>query len=95
VICFDCPISDELFAWIALYGSNYLVGNVALHTNGFDSLIEIKRVDEPRLTDIVFRYRMLGNDIDPSEIYVATYAVAESSRELRELIPGKFGGLPQ
>ena len=95
VICFDCPMSNELFTWVALNGSNYLVGNVALLPQGVQVSEEVESVGEKQLVDVIFRYRLPANDIDPSEIYVASYGEAESSRELRDLIPETFGGLTQ
>jgi len=58
-------VSNNLKSWIAYRGSDYLIGSFVLQP-------------EDGETSVLFRYRMLADDIDPSEIYVASYALAET-----------------
>jgi len=58
-------VTENLKSWIAFRGAEFLLGTFVLQKVGEGA-------------GVVFRYRMLGDDIDPSEIYVASYAVAET-----------------
>jgi hypothetical protein len=58
-------VDEKLTSWIAFHGGEFLIGTFILQELFGGA-------------QVVFRYRMLADDIDPSEIYVAVYAVAES-----------------
>lgn len=64
-VAFADEVTDELKSWIAFRGAEFLIGTFVLQKVGEGA-------------GVIFRYRMLGDDIDPSEIYVASYAVAET-----------------
>ena len=64
-VAFVDEVTDELKSWIAFRGAEFLIGTFVLQKVGEGA-------------GVIFRYRMLGDDIDPSEIYVASYAVAET-----------------
>jgi hypothetical protein len=64
-IAFVDEVTDELKSWVAFHGAEFLIGTFVL-----------QKVNEG--AGVLFRYRILGDDIDPSEIYVASYAVAET-----------------
>ena len=57
---------DSLYRWIARNGAGFLIGTFVIE-------------EIPPGANVFFRYRMLGDDVDPSEIYVASYAVAETA----------------
>lgn len=58
-------VDEKLTSWIAFHGGEFLIGTFILQELFGGA-------------QVVFRYRMLADDIDPNEIYVAVYAVAES-----------------
>jgi len=64
-VAFVDEVTDELKSWIAFKGAEFLIGTFVLEKVGDGA-------------GVIFRYRILGDDIDPSEIYVASYAIAET-----------------
>jgi hypothetical protein len=72
-------VNERMLSWLAFHGGEFLIGTFILQ--------EIPGTDGAQ---VVFRYRMLADDIDPSEIYVAVYAVAESISMFREQFENGF-----
>jgi hypothetical protein len=70
-------VDEKLTSWIAFHGAEFLIGTFVLQELFGGA-------------QVVFRYRMLADDIDPSEIYVAVYAVAESMAMYREQLEDGF-----
>lgn len=69
----DWACTPELLTWIARNGFDFMVGTL------------VPDVSEDGTTvSMSFRYRLLADQIYPDEVYVSTYAVAESATELRE-----------
>jgi hypothetical protein len=68
-----------MLSWLAFHGGEFLIGTFILQ--------EIPGTDG---VQVVFRYRMLADDIDPREIYVAVYAVVESLSMGREQLENGF-----
>jgi hypothetical protein len=72
-------VDERMLSWLAFHGGEFLIGTFILQ--------EIPSTDGAQ---VVFRYRMLADDIDPSEIYVAVYAVAESQAMYRDQFENGF-----
>jgi len=70
-------VNEKMLSWMAFHGGEFLIGTFILQEFAPGG-------------QVVFRYRMLADDIDPSEIYVAVYAVAESSSIFRDQFENGF-----
>ena len=72
-------VNERMLSWLDFHGGEFLIGTFILQ--------EIPGTDRAQ---VVFRYRVLADDIDPSEIYVAVYAVAESLAMYRDQFENGF-----
>lgn len=79
LVLVDVPITNELCRYVATEG--FVLGNLAV--------VEGENGGNGRL---LFRYRIVANDIDDSELQAAVRAVATVADDLDDKLQKRFGG---
>lgn len=75
----DVPPTEELFHWVATHTDSYLFGHIAAE-------------ELPSGITILVRHTILGNYLDPQELFDAVLAVTQLAEEVSAEIKTRFGG---
>ena len=81
LVAFDVPVTDELCADLILE-RGVVMGSWSIS----------RRDDNPKLGTVTFSIRLLGNEIDESELVHAIRAAGETADENDDQIVARFGG---
>lgn len=77
----DVKVTSDLYKWIATEGQSYILGSCRLMSG-----------DDFKTAMIAFRYNIIGDDVDESELKAAVFAVTLSANKLDDELKKKFGG---
>ena len=77
----EVTLTKELFQWVATEGQRYKLGSVYVNPD-----------DNGKTGWVYFRYAIIGQDLDESELMTAVGVVLVTSDELDNELQEKFGG---
>jgi len=77
----DVNMTPEVYKWVATEGQDFILGSCA-------ALVD----DDGRSGIIQFRDAIVGNDLDPNELFSLVFSVLFTSNSLDDEIVKMFGG---
>jgi len=77
----EVPLTKELFQWVATEGQMYKLGGVWVNPD-----------DNGKTGWVYFKYAIIGEDLDESELMTAVGVVLVTSDQLDNELQEKFGG---
>lgn len=75
------PLTPALYQWVATDGQNFRIGGVIVLPDHSSSV-----------GDVWFRYSIVGDDLDESELLAAVYVLLKCCDEIDNDIQSRFGG---
>lgn len=88
IVSFRCPLvrkvklTPDLFQWVATEGQHYKLGGCQV----------VNASDSKDIGSIWFKYAIVGDDLDESELMAGTRATLLTSNDLDNMLRDKFGG---
>jgi hypothetical protein len=76
----NVPATPEVFEWVAKSADDWLFGHLGMLENEDGTYI------------IVFSHRILGDYLDPQELYHAVAAIAVTADDMDDELAARFGG---
>ena len=87
LVQFRCPLIrnvklvPSVYEWVATEGQYFNIGSCSVF-----------KADGESVGSIWFRYSIIGDDIDESEVMAGTYATLSTCDDLDNMLKSKFGG---
>jgi hypothetical protein len=75
------PLSNALSLWVATSGQEFQIGSVVLELD-----------DSDQFGSLLYRYALVGNDVDPLELGYAVSMVGYAADRLIKILQPTFGG---
>lgn len=76
----NVPLTPALYEWVATEGQEFYFGSCRVIP------------DDEKTGRVLYRYSIVGNDLDPNELFTLVYTVAMTSNHLDNDLQKKFGG---
>lgn len=77
----DVPLTNALYEWIATDGQDFRIGGTFLLKD-----------DDGKTGSVYFRYAIVGDDLDESELMTSVYVLLFSCDDLDDTLQKRFGG---
>jgi hypothetical protein len=77
----DVPLTSALYEWVATEGQEFYFGSC-----------RVVKDDNGKTGRVLYKYSIVGNDLDPNELFTLVYTVAMTANQLDNDLQKQFGG---